>query len=114
MEHREALVLVPGLLCDEALWAAQVQGLNDLVVPQVITARDQETMAAMADYVLQRSPPVFALGGLSMGGYVAQEIVRRAPERVTRLALLDTSPYADTPGKTAQRLRFIELASAGL
>jgi pimeloyl-ACP methyl ester carboxylesterase len=67
----------------------------------------------MARHVLAGAPARFALAGLSMGGYVAQEIMRQAPERVTRLALLDTSARADTPERLAQRRGFIELAHKG-
>jgi len=63
--------------------------------------------------VLAEAPPAFALAGLSMGGYVAFEIMRRAPGRVTRLALLDTSARPDTPERAQQRRDFIRLAQSG-
>jgi pimeloyl-ACP methyl ester carboxylesterase len=70
-------------------------------------------MAAIAGRILAAAPPRFALAGLSMGGYVALEIVRQAPDRVTRLALLDTGARADTPEATAKRHANIALAEAG-
>jgi pimeloyl-ACP methyl ester carboxylesterase len=83
------------------------------VEPWVADLTLDDSMAAMAQRVLAGAPPRFALAGLSMGGYVAQEIVRRAPERVTRLALLDTSARADTPELTARRRGLIELSQKG-
>jgi pimeloyl-ACP methyl ester carboxylesterase len=72
-----------------------------------------DSMAAMATLVLQQAPERFALAGLSMGGYVAFEIMRRAPERVTRLALLDTSARPDTPEQVAYREGLIRQAESG-
>ena len=70
-------------------------------------------MPEMAHAVLDAAPERFALGGLSMGGYVALEIMRVAPERVARLALLDTSARADIPEQTATRRELIELSQRG-
>jgi pimeloyl-ACP methyl ester carboxylesterase len=107
------LILLPGLLCDEALWAPQIAALSDLATSRVADLTQDDSMVAMARRVLDEAPPRFALAGLSMGGYVAQEIMRQAPERVMRLALLDTSARADTPERLAQRRGFIELAHKG-
>ena len=108
------LVLVPGLLCDERLWHHQIAGLTDLadrvLVPDVTS---QDSMAAMARGILETAPERFSLAGLSMGGYVALEVVRQAPDRVEALALLDTSARADTPEQTGARLALIELAREG-
>jgi pimeloyl-ACP methyl ester carboxylesterase len=107
------LVLLPGLLCDEALWAPQVDGLADVAEGRVADLTRDESLATMAARVLAEAPQRFALAGLSMGGYLAQEIMRQAPERVMRLALLDTSARADTPERLAQRRGLIELAQKG-
>jgi pimeloyl-ACP methyl ester carboxylesterase len=110
----EPLVLLPGLLCDAALWAPQVRALRGLVDPIMIgDLTRHDTLGGMADAVLAEAPPRFALAGLSMGGYCAQEIMRRAPERVTRLALLDTSARADSEEQRARRRGLIELAQKG-
>ena len=93
----DALVLLPGLLNDAALYAHQREELADLVDEIVIP--DLTRHADMTDLVanlLPELPDRFALAGLSMGGYVAQEILRQAPERVERLALLDTSAREDS------------------
>jgi pimeloyl-ACP methyl ester carboxylesterase len=114
MINKPSLVLVPGLLCDAALWRAQTEDLADIATPWVADVMRDDTMAGMAERVLAEAPPGrFALAGLSMGGYVAQAIMRAAPERVERLALLDTSAKADTPEQTARRLGLIELAEKG-
>ena len=109
-----ALVLVPGLLCDERLWRHQVEGLADLagriLVPDVTGG---DSVAGMARSILEAAPERFSLAGLSMGGYVSLEIMRQAPDRVEALALLDTSARPDTPEQTEARLALIELAREG-
>jgi pimeloyl-ACP methyl ester carboxylesterase len=110
---RQPLVLLPGLLCDGALWAAQVAALADVAAPTVGDLTRAEDLGTMARQILDQAPPRFALAGLSMGGYVAFEIMRQAPERVTRLALLDTSARPDTPERAQQRRDFIRLARTG-
>jgi pimeloyl-ACP methyl ester carboxylesterase len=113
MAGKIPLVLLPGLLCDAALWGPQVAALADIVEPWVADLSRDDSLSAMAQRVLAAAPARFALAGLSMGGYVAQEIMRQAPQRVTRLALLDTSARADTPERAAQRRGFIELVHKG-
>ena len=109
---RTPLILLPGLLCDAALFHAQTAALADVAAPEVVVLTEDDSMAGMARRVLERAPERFALAGLSMGGYCAQEIMRQAPERVGRLALLDTSPEADTPDRTATREAWIADARA--
>ena len=94
--EKPTLALLPGLLCDAALWSAQVDALSDLADCRVADFTSQDSIVAMADSVLGAMPPRFALAGLSMGGYVALEIMVKAPERVSRLALIDTRARADT------------------
>jgi pimeloyl-ACP methyl ester carboxylesterase len=107
--NRQDLILLPGLLCDARLFAPQADALSDLArvtVPDLAA----DGIAAMAEAVLAAAPRRFALAGLSMGGYVAQEIVRRAPRRVTRLALISTTARPDMPEQSAMRRDLIELA----
>jgi pimeloyl-ACP methyl ester carboxylesterase len=73
----------------------------------------KDSMTGIAQEILSYAPPRFALAGLSMGGYVALEIMRQAPERILRLALLDTTARADTPEQTARRKAQIEMVQAG-
>ncbi|CAA6603884.1 Hydrolase, alpha [Rhodospirillaceae bacterium LM-1] len=107
------VVLLPGLLCDGDLFAAAVESLSDLAHFEVADLTQDDAIKAMASRVLASAPPRFALLGLSMGGYVAQEIMRQAPGRVTRLALLDTSFKPDTDEAKERRLGLIELAQTG-
>jgi pimeloyl-ACP methyl ester carboxylesterase len=108
------LVLVPGLLCDAALWAPQIAALRDVAEPWVPDTTRHDSFAAMAEALLAEAPPgPFALAGLSMGGYVALEVMRQAPARVRGLALLDTNAHADSPEKRQARLDFIALTRRG-
>ena len=107
------LVLLPGLLCDGALWRHQTETLADAAAFTIGDFTDDDSIEAMARSVLIEAPESFALAGLSMGGYVALEIMRQAPERVTRLALLDTSARADTPEQTVHRGGLLELVQMG-
>jgi len=113
MTEKTPLVLLPGLLCDGRLWTAQIAGLADVADATVPDLTRDESFPAMARRVLAGAPDRFALAGLSMGGYVAQEVVRQAPDRVTRLALLDTTARADTPEQSQRRRDLIALSARG-
>jgi pimeloyl-ACP methyl ester carboxylesterase len=113
MATRTPLMLLPGLLLDEALWAPQLAALADVADMWVADLTPYDSMAAMARWVLDQAPPSFALAGLSMGGYASFEIMRQAPERVTRLALLDTSARPDTPEQTRDRRALINMCDRG-
>jgi len=113
MTQKIPLVLLPGLLCDAALWRPQVAGLGPLIEPIIIDLTRDDSLGGMTRRALAAAPPSFALAGLSMGGYVAQEVMRQAPERVIKLALLDTSARADTPEQTSRRRGLIELSEKG-
>ena len=89
--RRQPLVLLSGALCDAALWRHQIAGLSDIADIRVGDLTRNDSVGSMAARVLASQPKHFALAGISLGGYVALEIMRRAPERVTRLALLDTT-----------------------
>ena len=105
------VILLPGLLNDERLWQAQVQGLAAEANVSVADLTCGDNIADLAASVLEQAPVgMFALAGLSMGGYVALEIMRQAPQRVMALALLDTSARPDTEEARAYRLRLMALA----
>jgi pimeloyl-ACP methyl ester carboxylesterase len=110
MADKIPLVLVPGLLCSPALWAPQVAGLSDIADITIGDHTRHDTMQAIAQSILAAAPQRFALAGLSMGGYIAQQIVLQAPERVARLALLDTGSRADTAERKERRLQLNEMA----
>ncbi|BAE51505.1 alpha/beta fold hydrolase [Paramagnetospirillum magneticum] len=107
------LVLLPGLLNDHRLWLRQAAALGGEVEVLVADLTLDESLGAMAERVLGAAPERFALAGLSMGGYVALEIMRRAPGRVERLALLDTTARPDLPEQTQRRRDAVELARSG-
>ena len=90
-------------LCDERLYAAQLAALGTAYDCRVFVFREEDSVAAMAEALLARTPPHFTLIGLSLGGYVAFELVRRQPHRIERLALLDTTAAADAPARRAAR-----------
>ena len=113
MNDRPVLALLPGLLCDARLWRPQIDGLSDLIDPRVADLTQDDSIAAMAERTLAGLPERFALAGLSMGGYVALEILRIAPARVTRLALLDSSAIADRPEDSQRRRDLLALADRG-
>ncbi len=97
------LILVPGLGSDEAVWRPVIERLADVAACVVAETRLDDSIAGIAARVLGAAPARFALAGISMGGYVALELLRQAPGRVTRLALLDTSARPDSAEQTAGR-----------
>jgi pimeloyl-ACP methyl ester carboxylesterase len=110
----ETLVLIPGLLNDAELWAKQVPMLDDLVDRIVIPdTTAHENIRDIAAQVLAETEGALAVAGLSMGGYVALEILRQAPQRIERLALLDTSARQDSDDQRRRRTGLIELADKG-
>lgn len=113
MSARVPLILLPGLLCDRALWRHQIEHLADIADMTVPDLGSDDSVEGMTRRVLAAAPPRFALAGLSMGGYVAHAIMRAAPERVLRLALFDTSARADTQEQSARRRSLIALAEKG-
>jgi pimeloyl-ACP methyl ester carboxylesterase len=107
------VVLVPGLNCSARLYAEQIPALWRFGPVMVADHTRDDSMAAIAARILAAAPPRFALIGLSMGGYIAWTILQRAPERVAKLALLDSSARPETPEQTARRRPQIALAEAG-
>lgn len=105
MSLTESLVLVPGLVCDEAAWRGQITELSGRWSVCVASHGLCASLGAMAERILADAPPRFALAGHSMGGRVALEVLARAPGRVTRLALLDTGFEALAPGEAGERER---------
>jgi pimeloyl-ACP methyl ester carboxylesterase len=97
------LLLVPGLLCTAELYAPQVRALAGEARITVANHTTADSMPAIAATILAAAPKTFALCGLSMGGYIAFEIMRQAPDRVTRLALLDTNAKTDSPERVQVR-----------
>jgi pimeloyl-ACP methyl ester carboxylesterase len=107
------IILVPGLNCSARLYAEQIPLLWQFGPVTVADHRRDDSMAALARRILAAAPPRFALAGLSMGGYIAFEIVRQAADRVAKLALLDTGARSEVPERTQARQPLIQLARQG-
>jgi len=105
------LVLIPGMMCDARMWGGIDRDLGVPVLHHIPTGA--ATMSGLAAQCLAGAPPRFALAGLSMGGILAMEILRQAPDRVARLALLDTNPCAEDAAAQARRAPQIARALAG-
>lgn len=105
------VLLLPGLMCDRRLWAPQIEALPQRTFVGDTTRADN--FPDMARDVLSAAPPRFAMAGLSMGGILALEIWRQAPERVSHIALLDTNARADPPDRKSRRMQQIEEALSG-
>ncbi|WP_338110401.1 alpha/beta fold hydrolase [Rhodovastum atsumiense] len=103
------MLLLPGLLCDARLWRDQMNALAGPVEPIVADLTHHDKIDDMARHALAAVPGRFALCGLSMGGYVALAVMRLAPERVTRLCLMDTTARPDTPEQMRRRRGLIAL-----
>jgi pimeloyl-ACP methyl ester carboxylesterase len=112
---QKSLILLPGLLCDSSVWDYQARALADVAACIPIEWGDEDSLSAMAKTTLRQAPDRFAVAGHSMGGRVALEVYRAAPERVTHIALLNTGYLArpqDDSGEqeSRNRLQLLELA----
>jgi pimeloyl-ACP methyl ester carboxylesterase len=111
------LLLLPGLLCDGRLWRDQAARLGDVAVPHVADLTLDDKLGGMAARAIAMMDAAgaarFAVAGLSMGGYVALEVMRQVPGRVERLALFDTSARPDTPEQARQRKGLMSLTRSG-
>ena len=110
---QEPLLLLPGMMCDARLFSPQIEKFSQQRTVSVVPLTAADEISALAARVLRDAPPKFALAGLSMGGIVAMEVVRQAPQRVTKLALLDTNPLAETQERRLAREPQIEAVAAG-
>jgi pimeloyl-ACP methyl ester carboxylesterase len=107
------LLLVPGLNCTARLFAHQTTTLADVADVRIVDHGSHATIAEIAASALASAPPRFALAGLSMGGYVAFEMIRQAPARIERLALLDTMARPDTEAILERRRRQLAMLADG-
>ncbi len=107
------VILVPGLNCSARLYAEQVPALWQFGPVTIADHQRHDSMSAIALHLLADAPPRFALVGLSMGGYIAFEVMRQAADRVAKLALLDTGARAEAPERTEARRPLIALARQG-
>ena len=107
----ENVLLLPGMMCDARMWADQIEAIESPVSIPDLSGHDN--FFDMAASVLGNAPKRFAVAGLSMGGILAFELWRQAPDRITHMALLDTNPFADSPDRKSSRLQQIEQVFAG-
>ncbi len=107
---KPSLVLLCGLLCDETIWSDIPDRLAPLAQISVVSFRGFSSIPAMAEHVLANGPVCFAMAGHSMGGRVALEVMRRAPGRISGLALLNTGVHAVRDGEPQSRGRLLSLA----
>lgn len=107
------LIFLPGMMCDARLFGPQIETLSSVLPVMTFPLSQHDSVVAMAADILGNAPPHFALAGLSMGGIVAMEVLRQAPDRVARLALLDTNPLAELPEVKARRGPQMEAVRSG-
>jgi pimeloyl-ACP methyl ester carboxylesterase len=100
---KKNLVLVPGLLCDDWSWSFQIEALADVADIHVANHGEVDSLGALAEAIIGKAPPRFAIAGHSMGGRVALEVARRVPERLIGFAILDTGYEAVAPGEAGER-----------
>lgn len=107
---RSPVLFIPGMSCSAEIFHAQALALWPYASVMIAAVQPGETVAAMTSSLLANAPPRFALVGVSLGGFIALEIMRQAPHRVERLALLATNARADTAEQSQARLALIERA----
>ena len=110
---RDHVLFVPVMMCDHRLFEPQILSLAHEYTTDVAKICNAETITQMAGDILAQAPDVFALVGLSMGGIVAMEMLRLAPQRISRIALLDTNPLAETHAVSDAREPQIARVRAG-
>lgn len=103
------LYLLPGLICDELVWAAQVRALSSIATVAVPGYGNARSLVSMAERVFASAPEKISLAGHSMGGRVALEMIRMAPDRIERLALLDTGVHPVEPGEKEKRMALLDI-----
>jgi pimeloyl-ACP methyl ester carboxylesterase len=113
MTQRPFLAFACAHLTDERLYAAQLAALGDRYECRAFVFREHDSLGAMAEELLANTPEHFTLIGLSLGGYLAFEVIRRQLHRLERLALLDTTAAADPPARQAGRLADMAKVRAG-
>ena len=113
INNEDSVVLIPGALCSEKIFADQVAGISPPFKAIFIDNILSETVTEMAKNLLAHAPSRFALVGISMGGYVALEVLRMAPDRVWGAVLISTSPRAELPSQYEERKSWIVRKDSG-
>ena len=110
---RETLVLIPGTLCDVSLFDNQIHGLSNLVNCQAVDCSRCDNLADMAALILSEIEGNFALLGFSYGGIIAFEMMRKAPQRITKLILLNTNYKAPSEATIASQKKYLKMVETG-
>ena len=113
VNSKKTVVFIPGALCSEEIFADQVAGISPPFRALFLDTEQSETIAEMAETLLAQAPLRFALVGISMGGYVALEVLRIAPDRVWGVVLISTTARAEMPTQSEERKRWIEKIESG-
>src|SRR3974390_1723164 len=113
MDNTTPILLVPGLVSSSRIYTPVLPALWAIGPVTVANHLRDDNMGAIARRILNEAPPRFALAGHSMGGCIAFEIMRQAPDRVAKLALINTQARPDTPEATARRRSQIARAKSG-
>lgn len=111
MSSKPCVFLLPGLMCDEAIWQQQAQALAPYADIRIPVFRGYYSLQAMAEFVLQQAPEKFSLAGHSMGGRVAWEVMALAGKRIERLAVLDSGMHGVKPGEGDKRAVLLKAAN---
>lgn len=106
------IVLVPGFMADETLWADMDMALREVGLPINVALTDGDTIQEMATHILDSTPPRFILIGFSLGGYIARQMLRIAPERVTALILIASSLRPDTVEQRRSKISAVQAMSS--
>lgn len=112
-DRAEPILFLPGMMCDAGVFGPQIALMSARRAVHVAPLTGADTIEEMADQVLADAPPRFAVAGMSLGGNVAMDLATRAPERITRMALISTNPLAETPETAAAREPQMAGAKAG-
>lgn len=113
MSDTTEIALIPSQLCTELLFEPQLAALSAIGTPRIYVQRDYDTVAGMAQGVLDKAEQTFALVAHGMGCFVAFEILRRAPQRVTKLVMMSGLAPADTSKQTVRREGYLRLVEEG-
>ena len=113
MPHTAAIVFITGQLCDKRIWRAQADLLSSVADISFACPDSEDTVAEAATRILGEAPATFSLVAHAMGGFVALEMMRQAPQRIARLALLATNAEPDDPAQLPRRLEYRQMVEDG-
>jgi len=110
---KKSVVFIPGALCTKKIFADQIAGITPTFETLIVDNLKSKSISDMAEKLLESAPPLFGLVGISMGGYVALEVMRIAPERVWGAVLISTTAKAETLSQSEERKRWMRKVEIG-